>query len=234
MFYVYEHIRLDTNATFYIGKGSGRRVTSKCHRNRYWRNVVNKAGYDHRIIFTSNDEELAFFVEEEVVDLFRARGMPLVNQTNGGKGGISGYSHTEETRNKISRKLKGKLAGQNHPRYGLFGVDNPMHGRKQSASARQKMSENASMKRPEVKAKISGKNSVTAVAVECRGVIYPTLKDLAKAEGVSPQAIRSRIHRKQHEKYGYNVIGKARALAKDFWTDEDLTPFNDAIAANGG
>ena len=23
-------------------------------------------------------------------------------------------------------------------------------------------------------------------------------------------------------------------VAKDFWTDEDLTPFNDAIAANGG
>ena len=31
-----------------------------------------------------------------------------------------------------------------------------------------------------------------------------------------------------------NVEHLKLMVAKDFWTDEDLTPFNDAIAANGG
>jgi len=31
-----------------------------------------------------------------------------------------------------------------------------------------------------------------------------------------------------------NVEHLKIVVAKDFWTDEDLTPFNDAIAANGG
>ena len=31
-----------------------------------------------------------------------------------------------------------------------------------------------------------------------------------------------------------NVEHLKIVVAKDFWTDEDLTPINDAIAANGG
>jgi len=233
MYYVYQHIRPDTNAVFYVGKGSGERVKSKSHRNKYWHNIVKKVGYSHHIAFECQDEDLAFFVEQEMIANLKAKGFKLANQTDGGKGGISGYSHTEESKRKISQNLKGKTAGERHPRYGLRGEDSPMYGRKQSAEARKGMSENCAMKRPEVKAKISGARSQKAVSVECRGVVYLTLIDLADAEGVSVQAIRSRIHRGQAEKYGYNVLGKTKDLvAKDFWTTEDLTPFNDAITAN--
>jgi len=233
MFYVYQHIRPDTNAVFYVGKGSGERVKSKSHRNKYWKNIVSKVGYEQRIAFESEDEDLVFFIEQEMIANLRAKGFKLANQTDGGKGGIKGYSHTEESRKKISEGMKGKLAGEKHPRYGLKGSDNPMHGRKQSAEARKGMSENCAMKRPEVKAKISGARSQTAVAVKCKGVLYLTLMDLANAEGVSPQAIRSRIHRGQAQKYGYTILGKTKDLVeKDYWTDEDLTPFTDAITAN--
>jgi hypothetical protein len=233
MYYVYQHIRLDTNAVFYVGKGSGERLKSKAHRNKHWHNVVNKAGYSQHIVFECEDEELAFFVEEEMIATLKDRGFKLTNQTNGGKGGISGYSHTEESRKKISQKLKGKLSGENHPRYGLKGADNPMYGRKQSAKARKGMSKNCCMKRPEVRAKISGARSQKAVAVECKGVVYLTLIDLANAENVSVQAIRSRIHRGSAAKYGYNILGKTKDLfAKDWMADQDLSPLNAAIAAN--
>jgi hypothetical protein len=40
MFYVYEHIRPDTNKVFYVGKGSGYRSGITQHRNNYWKNIV--------------------------------------------------------------------------------------------------------------------------------------------------------------------------------------------------
>jgi hypothetical protein len=79
-FYVYEHIRRDTGAVFYIGKGHGSRHCSKQYRNQYWHNVVNKAGgFDHRVIFTDSSEDLIFLVEMEKIDQLRKLGVKLVN-----------------------------------------------------------------------------------------------------------------------------------------------------------
>lgn len=213
MFYVYEHIRLDTNTVFYVGKGCGNRVRSKDKRNKHWHGVVNKAGYESRVIFESNDEEFVFLAEQERIDQLRRLGFKLANKTDGGGGGLKGYRHTEESKRKISIKLKGKLAGSNHPRYGLYGTDNPMYGRKQSVEARLGMSINSSMKRPEVVAKISGERSLLAKSVEYQGKIYTTMNDLAKHLGISGQALRSRIFRGQSEKYGYKVLGKTQDLS---------------------
>jgi hypothetical protein len=44
MFYTYEHIRPDTGAIFYVGKGKGSRCTEKGKRNNYWKRIVRKAG----------------------------------------------------------------------------------------------------------------------------------------------------------------------------------------------
>jgi hypothetical protein len=122
------------------------------------------------------------------------------------------------------------LAGEKHPRYGLFGADNPMYGRKQSESVREKMSKNSSMRRPEVAAKISGEKSLLAKSVEYEGKVYKTMNDLAKHLGISSQALRSRIFRGQAEKYGYMVLGKTNMLSKGFWTTEDLEPLRLASA----
>jgi hypothetical protein len=220
MFYVYEHIRLDTNTVFYVGKGCGSRLRSKDKRNKHWHGVVNKAGYEGRVIFQSHDEEFVFLAEQERIDQLRRLGFNLANKTDGGGGGIKGYHHTDESKRKISQNLKGKLAGKNHPRYGLYGVDNPMYGRKQSAKARLGMSINASMKRPEIVAKISGERSLLAKSVEYQGKIYLTMNELAQHLGISSQTLRSRIFRGQSEKYGYKVLGKTK----------DLTPLRTAAA----
>jgi hypothetical protein len=52
VFYVYEHIRNDTNEILYVGKGmsgSGR-ANYKFNRNQYWHNIVKKAGFTARNI----------------------------------------------------------------------------------------------------------------------------------------------------------------------------------------
>ena len=231
MFYVYEHIRLDTNAVFYVGKGCGARVRSKDKRNKHWHAIAAKAGYSGRVIAESDDEELIFLAEEERIDQLKRIGCSLTNKTAGGAGGIKGYRHTEHSRRKISEAHKERYKSpENHPRYGVRGIDNPCYGRKQSAEARLAMSINSSMRRPEVAAKISGEKSLLAKSIEYEGKVYKTMNDLAKHLGISSQALRSRIFRGQAEKYGYKVLGHTNLLAKDFWTTEDLAPLQAAAA----
>lgn len=106
-FCAYEHTRTDTNAIFYVGKGSHRRAYSKHSRNKHWHRVVAKAeGYSVRIIADNIDEELAFLIEIERIDQLKRIGLKLTNKTDGGEG-QSGRSPTEETRRKLSASLKG-------------------------------------------------------------------------------------------------------------------------------
>ena len=41
-FYIYRHIRLDSNTPFYVGKGSNNRAFVKSGRSDYWMKIVNK------------------------------------------------------------------------------------------------------------------------------------------------------------------------------------------------
>jgi NUMOD3 motif len=107
-FYVYEHIRRDTGAVFYVGKGRGGRHCSKRDRNQYWHNVVNKAGgFDSRVVIEDQSEELILLAEIEKINQLRTLGVTLVNLTDGGEG-ITGLKHSEESKRLMSQKLKGK------------------------------------------------------------------------------------------------------------------------------
>ena len=107
-FYVYEHIRKDTGAVFYIGKGRGGRHCSKRDRNQYWHNVVNKAGgFDSRVVIEDQSEELILLAEIEKISQLRMLGVTLVNLTDGGEG-ITGLKRSEESKLAMSQKLKGK------------------------------------------------------------------------------------------------------------------------------
>ena len=105
MFYVYEHIRLDTNQVFYVGKGKGTRLQSSSDRNKYWHNVVNKTGFKAVKIVEHSDEELVLLVEIERIDQLRKLGYKLCNITDGGQG-ISGLKHSEESKRKMSESRK--------------------------------------------------------------------------------------------------------------------------------
>lgn len=110
-FYVYEHIRLDTGAIFYVGKGTGNRcfVKSHHHRSQFWQRVVQKAGgFSVNIFVKDIDEKSAFIAEQERISQLRADGIQLCNMTDGGDG-TSGWIKTAEWRQKVGAKHKGKI-----------------------------------------------------------------------------------------------------------------------------
>jgi hypothetical protein len=110
-FYVYEHLRSDTGAIFYVGKGTGNRcnVRSHHHRSQFWQRTEKKAGGFYVQMVTENiDEELAFLVEQERISQLKSLGVQLCNLTDGGEG-ISGCARTLEWRQRIGLKHKGKI-----------------------------------------------------------------------------------------------------------------------------
>lgn len=67
-YYLYRHIRLDTNQPFYIGIGSKSnnsknisteylRAFNKSKRKQFWKNIVSKTDYKVEIVYECNDYE---------------------------------------------------------------------------------------------------------------------------------------------------------------------------------
>lgn len=146
MYYVYEHLRKDTNAIFYVGKGTGDRATRKANRNKYWNRIVNKAkGYKINYIATDiEDEELAYLIECERIDQLKRRGVKLTNLTPGGEGASGGKDHhmwgKEHPQRGSKRPYGNYVKGKDHPMWkqpgpmrGISkpkGKDSPLFGRK--------------------------------------------------------------------------------------------------------
>ena len=110
-FYVYEHLRSDTGAVFYVGKGTGNRCTVRNHhhRNEFWQRTEKKAGgFFVRMVAKDIDEELAFLVEQERISQLRTVGIRLCNMTDGGDG-TSGWVKTPEWREKVGLAHRGKI-----------------------------------------------------------------------------------------------------------------------------
>lgn len=126
-FYIYAHIRKDTNDVFYIGKGRGKRAKSKT-RNGHHDAIVSKYGMYVKILKDGLSEEEAFLLEKKTIEHYvfnlgygidipgyRKNGEhQLSNQTFGGEG-PSGLFHSDEWREKHSKDMK----GENNPMYGI-------------------------------------------------------------------------------------------------------------------
>ena len=102
-YYIYQHRAADTGNIFYVGNGKDKRHADKNKRSRYWKFYVEKHGFTSEIIANGLSEELAFLAEMECIDVYKKRGIKLVNLSNGGEG-CSGYSHphSEESKKKMS------------------------------------------------------------------------------------------------------------------------------------
>lgn len=136
-YYIYRHIRLDTNEVFYIGKGSKdvirnpyKRAFSKKNRNNYWRNIVNLTKYDIEIILESDNQEFIRNKEIEFIKIYGRKDLQLgtlVNFTNGGEG-VLGYKFTEEQKLKMSNSHKGKkLSPETCKKLSLIKIGNTNH-----------------------------------------------------------------------------------------------------------
>ena len=220
MLYIYEHIRPDTNAVFYVGKGTNKRMHSKHRRNAHWNNIVRKAGgFTVREVCRHEDEELVFLAEQERIDQLKRLGVKLANKTDGGEG-PSGYRHTEETKRKIAELQ----TGEKHWRFGKQATEEEIAKLKYARSKlvftpeiRKKISDagkgvpNSPEHRANIsKAKQNGGHHM-ALTVEYDGKRFDCIKALCVYLNKSHGTVNGWI-RNNPEKYGITVIGRTKDL----------------------
>jgi len=220
MFCVYEHIRPDTNAIFYVGKGSLRRAHSKHRRNKHWNSIVAKAGgYSVRLVADGIEEDLSFLVEMERIDQLKRMGLKLANKTDGGEG-PSGLRHTDEAKRKIAEAQMGEKhwtfghvfteeqrANLRAARAKLVFTDE-IRAKISAAGQGRKMSQEFCEKISKAK---SGRNNHSANAVMFDNKFFGCAKELAEYTGVNYSTIRTRL-RLYPEKFGYIKLGYTKDL----------------------
>lgn len=122
MYYLYKHTRLDKNEVFYIGIGTmnkkgktfkstfSRAFQKVKSRNDHWKNIIKKTKYKVEILFITNTQKEIIKKEIELIKHFKKT---LCNQTDGGKG-ITSYNHTNSTKKRISKTMKGRKCSESH------------------------------------------------------------------------------------------------------------------------
>lgn len=124
MAYIYTHIRLDKNEVFYVGIGSDteyRRAYSSYERNRYWNFITNKTDYEVKIIEDDLSWDTACDREKYWISYYGRKDLKegnLCNLTDGGEGSI-GYVKPLKVREQHSKTISGK----NNPMYGKSHTD---------------------------------------------------------------------------------------------------------------
>lgn len=106
--YVYAHKRASDGCVFYIGKGKSRRAWSASGRNRQWRFVAEKHGFEVEIVKDGLPESCALTLEQ--IAIARVGLANLANATLGG-GGIAGWKHSNETKRRIGDASKARKIG---------------------------------------------------------------------------------------------------------------------------
>lgn len=122
-FYIYKHIRPDTDEVFYIGKGNTsktsheERYKTSYGRNKMWKSIVakNNGIFIPEIICYCDTEDEVNKLEVEYIAKYGRfiNGGKLCNMTDGGDGSV-GLKVSDETR----EKLRERFSGENHPNYG--------------------------------------------------------------------------------------------------------------------
>lgn len=170
-FLVYQHLRKDTGAVFYVGKGTPKRAVTSVGRNQHWKNIVAKAeGFSVEIIADGLSEDDAFKLEAELITAYRSFGLKLANIADGG-GGCSGYKHSIEMKAYLAASSKGNRSrtGQKSSPEQIAKAVATRDGYRHSKETRQKQG--------------------TRVYCKTNGVTYATQTEASLALGVHSTAI---------------------------------------------
>lgn len=84
-YYVYAHAN-EEYGVFYVGKGSGERLYKTGNRNKFWKNIVKKYGYEAKIIEECDTQEFAFAREIYWIAHYKSIGQCEANFSLGGDG----------------------------------------------------------------------------------------------------------------------------------------------------
>jgi hypothetical protein len=147
MFYVYIYRDPSRkNEPIYVGKGTGRRAYKHLTRKdkhpfTHRLQLMKREGVEPHIeIINAIDEDHAFFMEECCIQVLGRKDLrtgSLLNLNDGGKGGMSGWVASVETRKTWSEARKGKSLSAEARRR----MSDAQKGKSFSAEHRQRMSD---------------------------------------------------------------------------------------------
>lgn len=205
-YYLYRHIRLDTNEVFYVGIGtkyentyrkySNEYLRAFTHKNRskYWSNIIKKSEYEVEILMESDDYEFIKRKEIEFIALYGRKDKnlgTLVNFTDGGQGVTGRIVSEEEKENlRVSTSLffKGKKQSDEHIRkrfLNMTGENNHMFGKTTPVEIKKKISDS-----------LSGENNYASKRIRHKetGEIYVSIKDAAEKCGYKYSTLRAYLN----------------------------------------
>jgi hypothetical protein len=198
-FYIYKHIRLDTETTFYVGKGKNNRAYDRSTRNQHWKNIVAKHGYRVEFVQKELSESEAYKMEIEIIALLKSIGQCEANKSVGGEKGALGVIQGPDHKRKIA---DAQLGEKNHM-YGRVGEAHPNYGRSvHSEKQRQKWSKGrkGSKLSEETKALLSKIQSGEGNSFYGKSHSQESLEKMAAAKRGKPN--KSRQRQVIHTQYG--------------------------------
>jgi predicted GIY-YIG superfamily endonuclease len=185
-----------TARVFYVGSTEhlDRRVRahlSKLGRGVHHSKKLQAAWDEHHDVCLTNYVECSTIEEAQSLELHLLglfHGSELTcNVTTSLRGAAKGFKFSEETKEKMSSRMKGQ--------------GNPMHGRKHSEETRAKMRE---AYKPVVD--LSAFVARVSKAVEIDGIKYTSVTDASRATGIDRANIRKRIASDNPRHSGYRWV----------------------------
>lgn len=105
-YYVYIWFIVSSGEVFYVGKGSGNRVTSMKDRNRHFKNIRSKCDCDYKIVKYFENEDDAYAYELKLGLEYKSKGQAWCCYTLG----KTDKFLSNDVKRKISKTLKGTTA----------------------------------------------------------------------------------------------------------------------------
>lgn len=197
---------------FYVGIGSKKsRPKSKSGRNRYWKNVVNKHGYEVEVVLTNISREEACNIEIGLIKYYGRRDLKkgtLVNLTDGGDLHLGKKISKRQKELLRSYRLGSKLTDEHKK-----NISESLKGGKRTDAQKLKMSRSRKGFRvkDETKKKLSELNKGALSPVSRKvldkntGVIYDTMTSASINLGISFTTLHRKLNRKNKNNNNLNL-----------------------------